>query len=91
MPGLLLCLAALICIGAAADSDIQLSGVTVALIEGGGSVAQSHAAASPDASKQLGTLDQTRTLKVMTGSAVVGGDGNTSVGLSRYSLKFLLT
>lgn len=71
----LLCLALLAAGQAAAQpaSDISLSGVTVALLEAGGGAADSHPVARPDAAKQLGTLDHTRTLKV--GAAAAGGGG----------------
>lgn len=75
----LLCLALLAAGQAAgqAASDITLSGVTVALLEAGGSEAHSNSVMGPTM-MHLGTLDHTRTLKVGTGggkAAVAAGGG----------------
>ena len=48
---------------AAAGSDISLSGVAVSVLEAGGSTAETHKVAGPDARLRL-VLDHTRTLKV---------------------------
>lgn len=72
---LTVCLVALAVCAAGQASDISLSGVEVALLESGGSVAASHALSGP-AKLEL-VLDHTRTLKV---SADGAGAGRRRVG-----------